>query len=95
METRFFDIYAEDLPPKGIPAEVGDKTQEGVDYSCNFIAGNVAGGDGWRHRELKWLGPFFCKWVACLVNMSEEGQESHKTSDGEGARTDPRRTSPT
>ena len=41
---KFFEIYAEDLPPKREPAAVEDITQEDLEYAFRCIADNAAGG---------------------------------------------------
>ena len=72
--SRSFEIYAEDLPPKQRPADVAKVTGEDVHYAFGKVADNSAGPDMWRPRELRWLGPICCGWIAQIFNMAEDGQ---------------------
>ena len=42
-------------------------------YAYSRMADISAGPDMWRPRELRWLGPICCEWIAEIYNLAEEG----------------------
>ena len=71
LVTTFFETYAEDLPPRQEPGSIPRVTSEDVHYAFGKVADNSAGPEMWRPRELRWLGPICCGWIAEIFNVAE------------------------
>ena len=53
--------------------DLGDVTTEDVEHALKTGSNSTAGPDGWKPSKLKFMSKTFCKWLAVIFNLVEQG----------------------